>query len=86
MPRAYTERSYFRYVEIFAGLLNDSTSTPVTEARILSPTTVAQLFTNWILDTSNFAYTHMPSVKPELVYPTECLYPLPPPLLIQGKA
>lgn len=56
----------------------------MTGARILSPTTVAQLFTNQLPDAPNFARRHLPAVKPNLVHPSEGLYPLCPPALPQG--
>lgn len=71
------------FTEILATLLNDGIS-PLTGKAILSPATIREMFTNQIPEQPNFARRQLPAVKPELVYPTEELYPLCPPYHPQG--
>jgi len=61
------------YVQILATLLNDGTS-PLTQARILSPQTTALMFENQIPSFPNFARTPIPAAKPHLTNPLPELY------------
>lgn len=63
--------------ELLRILLNNGTS-PLTGKAILQPDTVEMMFENQLTRDPDFARTSLPAVKPELVYPSEELYPLCP--------
>jgi CubicO group peptidase (beta-lactamase class C family) len=64
------------YCQILATLLNDGTS-PTTGAKILSKSTVDQMFQNQIPQFPNFARQGIPAAKPDLTNPISELYPIP---------
>ncbi|PGH20406.1 hypothetical protein AJ80_03551 [Polytolypa hystricis UAMH7299] len=64
------------YLDILVTLLNDGTS-PTTNAQILTPSTVAQMFTNQIPDSPNFARQGIKAAKPDLINSMPELYPIP---------
>jgi len=64
------------YCQILATLLNDGTS-PTTGAKILSKSTVDQMFQNQIPQFPNFARQGIPAAKPHLTNPIPELYPIP---------
>lgn len=64
-------------------LLNNG-SVPETGQRILSSSSIDQMFTNQLANQPNFARAALPAVKPDLVYKATGLYPLCPPEKPQG--
>lgn len=65
------------HTEILAMLLNEGTS-PTTQARILQPKTVQEMFTNQIPHLPNFARQgNIFAAKPELTHAVPELYPVP---------
>lgn len=70
-------------LEILSALLNDGTF-PETGYQILRSETVKMMFTNQLPAQPDFARRSLPAVKPDLVYPTEELYPLCPTAAPQG--
>lgn len=57
-------------------LLNDGTS-PTTDAKILKPETVKEMFTNQIPDMPNFGRQLISNPKPDFTNPIPELYPQP---------
>ncbi|WAO86011.1 Beta-lactamase domain-containing protein [Fusarium falciforme] len=75
-----TTREYSKLLRV---LLNNGTS-PLTGKAILQPDTVEMMFENQLTRDPDFARTSLSAVKPELVYPSEELYPLCPDSEPQG--
>ncbi|KAL2853466.1 beta-lactamase family protein [Aspergillus pseudoustus] len=65
------------YCAIIAVLLNDGTS-PTTNARILQPSTVKEMFENHIPSFPNFARKGIPAAQPQHTFPIPELYPSQP--------
>lgn len=63
--------------EILATLLNAGTS-PTTQKRILTPTSVDEMFTNQIPQFPDFGRKGISTAKPDLSNPIPILYPQPP--------
>ncbi|KAI4182823.1 MAG: hypothetical protein L6R41_005753 [Letrouitia leprolyta] len=64
------------YCDILSALLNSGTS-PKTSARILSPASIEEMFTNQIPDLPDFGRRGMTIVKPDLANPIPDFYPQP---------
>jgi len=64
------------HTEILATLLNDGVS-PTTKAKILSPKSVDEMFTNQIPQFPDYARTAIPAAKPSQTNPIGELYPQP---------
>ncbi|KAL8712937.1 MAG: hypothetical protein Q9220_002795 [cf. Caloplaca sp. 1 TL-2023] len=65
------------YCQILATLLNDGIS-PTTSTRILSPASIAEMFTNQIPQFPDFGRRGISAVKPDLTNPIPDFYPQPP--------
>jgi len=64
------------YCQILATLLNNGTS-PITGARILSESTVDEMFLNQVEKFPNFGRQGIPASKPDLTNPIPEIYPVP---------